>query len=176
MSGSEGNSAQRGPNPRLGLLVGTLFFACIVASGIGDWRDHYLFLVNTTDSLPNWAFLIDRGRAPAKGDYVFFVPPKSALVRRHFGEKPRLFGKIVYGTTGDIVGHDGLSVTINGREIARMKARTRFGEPLTPGDIGRIPEGCLFAATSHRDGFDSRYREIGFVCRGQIVGTGVPIL
>ena len=65
---------------------------------------------------------------------------------------------------------------INGKAVARMKARTRLGEPLAPGATGAIPAGCYFAATPHRDGFDSRYADIGFVCVRQVLGTGVPIL
>src|SRR3546814_3072756 len=88
------------------------------------WRDHHLFFVNTTDSLPNWAFLVDRGRMPAKGDYVFFAPPRTPLLRRHFGARAKPFGKIVYGVAGDVVAHRGDLVTINGKAVARMKART----------------------------------------------------
>jgi len=57
-----------------------------------------------------------------------------------------------------------------------MKTVSRLGEPLTPGATGRVPQGCFFAATPHKDGFDSRYAEIGFICAGQIVGTGEPVL
>lgn len=164
------------PNPRLWLLFGTFVAGSVALGAISDWRAGHLFLINTSDSLPNWAFLINRGHMPGKGDYVFFEPPASALLRRHFGDRPEMFGKIVYGVPGDIVGHDGGHVTINGVRVARMKAVTRFGEPLTAGATGPVPQGCFFAATPHKDGFDSRYAEIGFVCARQIIGTGEPVL
>jgi hypothetical protein len=103
---------------------------------------------------------------------VFFDPPPGELLRRHFGAKPQMFGKIAYGVPGDIISHIGRTVAVNGHPVAQMKPFTRFGEPLTPGATGRVPAGCYFAATPHKDGFDSRYGEIGFVCGRQIIGTG----
>jgi conjugal transfer pilin signal peptidase TrbI len=164
------------PKRRLWILFGSFVAGSVVLGAISDWREGHLFLINTSDSLPNWAFLISRGHMPGKGDYIFFDPPASALLRRHFGERPEMFGKIVYGLPGDVVGHDGRDVTINGVRVARMKGVTRLGEPLTPGATGRVPQGCFFAATPHKDGFDSRYAEIGFVCGRQIIGTGEPVL
>lgn len=164
------------PRSRLWLLLGVFIAGTIVLSALGEWREGHLFLINTTDSLPNWAFLIQRHRLPGRGDYVFFDPPTSPLLRRHFGAKPRMFGKIVYGMPGDMVSHRGREVLVNGRTVALMKPLTRFGEPLTPGATGPVPQGCYFAATPHKDGFDSRYAEIGFVCARQVIGTGEPIL
>lgn len=176
MSNSKALALQSRPRWRVWLLLLSVVAGCSVLGGLGDWRDHHLFFVNTTDSLPNWAFLVDRSRLPAKGEYVFFAPPQTALLRRHFGDRAKPFGKIVYGVAGDVVAHQGDAVMINGKAVVRMKARTRLGEPLAPGAVGAIPAGCFFAATPHRDGFDSRYADIGFVCTHQIVGTGVPIL
>lgn len=176
MAGSEALALGSRPRWRVWLSLSVVVVGSSALGGLGDWRNHHLFFVNATDSLPNWAFLVDRGRTPVKGEYVFFAPPPSPLLRRHFGDRPRPFGKIVYGVAGDIVAHDGNIVTINGKPVAHMKARTRFGETLTRGATGVIPAGCFFAATPHRDGFDSRYADIGFVCRSQLVGTGVPIL
>lgn len=164
------------PRKRLWGMLGVLLVGSIVLTAVSDWRDSHAFLINTTDSLPNWAFVIHRNQLPARGDYVFFDPPSTPLVRRHFGTKPKMFGKIVYGMPGDVVGHHGPNVTINGKTVARMKPLTRLGEPLTLGVVGAIPQGCYFAGTPHKDGFDSRYADIGFVCRKQIVGTGEPIL
>ena len=176
MSDSKALALQSRPRWRVWLLLLSVVAGCGVLGGLGDWRDHHLFFVNTTDSLPNWAFLVDRSRLPAKGEYVFFAPPRTALLRRHFGDRAKPFGKIVYGVAGDVVARQGDVVTINGKAVVRMKARTRLGEPLAAGATGEIPAGCFFAATPHRDGFDSRYADIGFVCAHQIVGTGVPIL
>ena len=66
------------------------------------------------------------------GELVFFDPPAHPLVKRHFGSKPHMFGKIVYGVPGDVVSHRGAYVLINNQTVAHMKPLTRFGEPLTP--------------------------------------------
>jgi len=164
------------PRKRLWAMLGVAIIGTVGFSAITDWRDGHLFLINVSSSLPNWAFLIRRQQLPARGDYVFFDPPRSALLRRHFGAKPQMFGKIVYGMPGDVIAHDGLTVTINGKAVAQMKRMTRHGEPLTPGAEGAIPPGCYYAGSPHPDGFDSRYAEIGFVCRRQIIGVGKPVL
>lgn len=176
LAASEAGPSRWRPNVRLWLIAATGVAAAVALGAIGEWRDRHVLLVNTTHSLPNWAFVIDRARRPDRGDYVFFDPPASALVRRHFGPKPQIFGKIVYGLPGDIVDHRGDQVTVNNRPVARMKPYTRSGERLTPGPTGKVPHGCYFAATPHQDGFDSRYAEIGLVCARQIVGIGEPVL
>jgi conjugal transfer pilin signal peptidase TrbI len=164
------------PRKRLWAMLGLAVLGTVGVSAISAWRDSHLFLINVSQSLPNWAFLIRRHQVPRRGDYVFFDPPQSALLRRHFGAKPQMFGKIVYGMPGDIVAHRARAVTINGTIVGQMKPLTRFGEPLTPGAEGVIPPGCYYAGSPHRDGFDSRYAEIGFVCSRQIIGVGEPVL
>ena len=152
--------------------------AVVMASynAISDWRETHAFMINASESLPNWAFFVEKGKAAGKGEYVFFVPPDNALVRRHFGPDSGPFGKRVIGMPGDTVSHDGPWVLVNGVRVAHMKPRSRFGEALTPGPVGRVPEGCFYVGTPHPDGFDSRYAEIGFACRKQLIGTGTPIL
>jgi conjugal transfer pilin signal peptidase TrbI len=164
------------PRTRAWKLLSFTIIGTLALTIIADWSVSHLFLINATASLPNWAFVIDRGRLPKRGDYMFFDPPRSPLLARHFGAKPQMFGKIVYGVAGDVVSHDGPTVLINGAAFARMKPLTRLGEPLTPGATGVIPHDCYFAGSPHKDGFDSRYAEIGFVCRRQVIGVGSPIL
>jgi conjugal transfer pilin signal peptidase TrbI len=164
------------PRKRLWALLAAAIVGTVTLGAISDWRETHVLLINASDSLPNWAFLIRRGQRPGRGDYIFFDPPPSALLRRHFGPKPEMFGKRVYGLAGDVVAHRGAIVTINGKPVAAMKPLTKTGEPLTPGIVGTIPPGCYYAGSPHRDGFDSRYAEIGFVCGRQIIGVGEPIL
>ena len=164
------------PRKRLWGLYGGLVAGSVVLGAISDWRDNHALLINTTDSLPNWAFVIHRSKVPVRGEYVFFDPPPSDLVRRHFGDKPQMFGKIVYGLPGDVVAHWHRAVTVNGRVVGYTKPTTRSGERLAIGPSGVIPAGCYYVGTPHKDGFDSRYAAIGFACRRQIVGTGEAIL
>jgi conjugal transfer pilin signal peptidase TrbI len=143
---------------------------------ITDWRDHHALLINASGSLPYWAFLINRGTMPRRGEIIAFDPPRTALVTRHFGSHPAMFAKIVYGVGGDAVTRVGRTFFVNGRKAAVAKARSRFGEPLALGPTGTIPAGCFFVGTPHKDGFDSRYAGIGWPCSRRVIGTGTPIL
>ncbi|MGC1470120.1 MAG: S26 family signal peptidase [Sphingorhabdus sp.] len=143
---------------------------------IAAWRDSHMFLVNTSTSLGHWAFFVDRGRQPKSGEIAFFRAPQSPIVTRHFGEPVPPFGKIVYGVGGDAVTRHGDVIRINGAPIVKLKRFTKKGEALVPGPVGTIPNGCFFMATPHKDGLDSRYADIGFVCARQILGTARPIL
>lgn len=163
------------PNRRL--AAGALLaMTGVVLGALSDWRAHHALLINASQSLPDWAFLVERGRFPSRGDYVAFAPGRDPLVRRHFGEQPPAFVKIAYGVPGDRVDRAGFVVRVNGRTIARLKPRTRQGEVLVPGPLGTVPQGCVFAASPHRDGFDSRYAAIGFVCRDRLIGSAEAIL
>lgn len=164
------------PNKRLWGALGLFIAGSIAYSAICDWRDTHGLLINTSESLPNWAFVIHKTATPQRGQYVFFVPPADPLVIRHFGAKKQMFGKIVYGMPGDTVAHRGAEVLVNGRVVGRMKPLTRFGEPLAAGPTGTIPRGCYYVGTPHKDGFDSRYAAIGYACAKKIVGVGEAIL
>lgn len=145
-------------------------------SALKDWHDHHAFLINASTSLPNWALLVETGRFPARGDYVVFAPGHDPLVIKHFGADPKPFAKITYGLPGDVVTRTGDAVQVNGKTIAHLKPKTHQGEDLRPGPLGTIPPGCIYAGSPHKDGFDSRYAAIGFVCRDRLIGIGTPIL
>ena len=107
---------------------------------------------------------------------MFFSPPISPLVVAHFGAHPDVFGKRVYGVGGDIVTRQGRTFFVNGHRVATAKPTSSRGEPLEPGPTGVIPRGCYFVGSPHKDGFDSRYAAIGWICMRQIFGTGTAIL
>lgn len=140
------------------------------------WHDRHGLFINATDSLPNWALLVETGTFPRRGDYVLFRPGRNPLVTTHFGATPPPFAKIAYGVPGDTVTRNGSVVLINGREVARLKPFSRQGEALVPGPLGIVPRGCIYAGSPHKDGFDSRYAAIGFVCADRLIGTGKPVL
>lgn len=160
---------------RYALLLGAAALAAGLTA-LSSWRDRHALLINASGSLPNWAFFIDRTKTPGRGDLVFFDPPPSDLLTRHFGAHLRPFGKLVYGVAGDTVATRGRAFLVNGHVVAKAKVASRLGEPLTLGPTGIIPRGCYFVATPHRDSFDSRYAAIGWICRPRIVGVGKAIL
>ena len=61
-------------------------------------------------------------------------------------------------------------------QVAKAKLTSRLGEPLALGPTGRVPQGCYFVTSEHKDGFDSRYAAIGWICGPRILGVGRPIL
>ncbi len=158
--------------------LGVVALAAMLAGyqAIETWRSGHAVLINMSDSLPNWAFLLTKGSAPAFGDHVFFEAPRSQLLAAHFGPRPAPFGKRVLGMPGEVVRHHHRLVTVGVRVVGWTKPVTRTGMPLARGPQGRIPPGCYYVGTDHPDGFDSRYAAIGFVCRRQILGVGTPVL
>lgn len=180
MARTDPDLSARGAATRLRLKRVALW-AGLGAAALGlmaahDFSENHLLLLNASPSLPNWAFWVDLHKQPVRGDYVFFLPPRSDLLVRHFGPTPLLFGKHVMGVAGDMVTRAGNRVAVNGQTVARLKPMTMRGEALAPGPVGRIPDHCSFVATRHKDGFDSRYAAIVWVCAAQIVGVGRPIL
>ncbi len=164
------------PRKHLWAAVALLIVGGLGVNAIAEWRDTHGVLINSSESLPNWMFVIHKTHVPTRGDYVFFLAPTNPLVVRHFGPEPHLFGKIVYGMPGETVEHRGSAVIVAGRMVGRMKPLTRTGEPLAPGPTGTIPRDCYYVGTPHKDGFDSRYAAIGFACVRNIAGTGFPVL
>jgi conjugal transfer pilin signal peptidase TrbI len=177
-SGIAAGSGSAFPRPwlrRWGLLLGG-GCAVLAVMHLRAWHDTHGLFINATDSLPNWALLVEAGTFPRRGDYVLFRPGRNPLVTAHFGSSPPPFAKIAYGVPGDVVTRAGNAVLINGHEVARLKPFSRLGEPLAPGPLGVVPRGCIYAGSPHKDGFDSRYAAIGFVCTDRLLGTGKPIL
>lgn len=167
----------KGPSVRARwLAVGTLAVILVGTQAVANWRDSHALLINSSESLPNWAFFIEKNKTPERGDYVFFNLVPTKITRAHWGDKAPAFGKVVFGIPGDVVTREGSTVLVNGRPVAKLKAVSKRGERLVPGPVGIIPRDHFFLATTHKDGFDSRYADIGFVSRRQIIGTGDPIL
>jgi len=158
------------------LAIAALCGVVAAVNALDKWSKTHALMINASDSLPNWAFLVTSGRFPARGEYVIFHPGHDPVTRKYFGESPQAFAKIAFGLPGDVITRDGNEVRVNGAIIASLKPLTRRGDPLTEGPLGVVPEGCVFAATPHKHGFDSRYAHIGFVCRDRLIGTGEAIL
>lgn len=161
--------------PRLALWGGVGAVALALSSLSAFAGDHAL-MINASQSLPYWAVWLTRGAEPQRGDIILFDPPASSLLVKHFGGEPKPFGKRVSGVPGDVVTERNRAFFVNGRLVAKAKPRSRLGEPLALGPTGIVPRGCYFVTTEHKDGFDSRYAAIGWICRDRILGTGRAIL
>lgn len=165
--------AARWPRPVLWAAAG---LAALALGAASDFAGSHALMINASPSLPYWAIWLDARKTPARGDLILFDPPRSALLERHFGAKPQPFGKRVLGVGGDVVTERDRWFYVNGRATVRAKPVSRRGERLALGPTGTIPYGCYFVATGHKDGFDSRYAAIGWICRAQVLGVGRPVL
>ena len=176
MPRAEHHQPSRTSDGQRALIWGGLASLVLSLSSLSAFaRDHAL-LINVSPSLPFWALWLDRAATPRRGDIILFDPPPSPLLARHFGAHPHPFGKRVFGVGGDRVTEVCRAYFVNGHKVALAKPLTRKGEPLALGPTGVIPAGCYFVGTGHRDGFDSRYGAIGWICHPRILGVGRAIL
>ena len=166
----------RFPSSRRLALLGGLGAGALAVSSLAAFGESHALMINASPSLPYWAIWLTRGATPQRGDIVLFGPPASPLLEKHFGKEPQPFGKRVSGVPGDIVTERSRSFFVNGKLVATAKPKSRIGEALALGPTGAVPKGCYFVTTGHKDGFDSRYAAIGWICRQRILGVGRPIL
>ena len=148
----------------------------LALGAMSGFAETHALMINASPSLPYWAIWLDRTGTPKRGDLIVFMPPRSALVTRHFGAKPLPFGKRVLGVAGDRVTEKDRKFFVNGKPVAQAKVTSRLGEPLALGPTGKIPKGCYFVGSEHKDGFDSRYAAIGWICRPSVIGIGRAVL
>jgi conjugal transfer pilin signal peptidase TrbI len=144
-------------------------FAALCLLVVVPWP--YKIALNRTDSLPGLLYIIEKGKQPLKGELVAFWPPPNRFYRHSW------FVKRVVGVAGDMVTADADNrVFVDGRPVGIAKKQSKAGIPLMAPVLGVIPPQHFFAATRHRDGFDSRYGDIGFVHVDRIIGRAYRIL
>lgn len=144
--------------------------ALIAIMGIIYLMDHYRLVINASPSLPNFAFWVEMGKLPSeRGEYVLFDAPSN-----RYYDKP--FVKQISGLPGDLIENRHSDYFVNGVFAGTAKLHSKTGEPLEPGPTGVIPDFHYFATTPHKDSYDSRYADIGFVPSVLVLGTAHPIL
>lgn len=154
------------------LLLGFALIAVLGVRSLLDAGARWRLSINTTDSLPNWAYLVDRyERQPARGELVAFVAPQNRWYAQGV-----VFAKIVAGIPGDRVERHGADFYVAGRFVGAAKPLAKDGQPTTPGPEGIIPAGRYFVVTPHPDSLDSRYAEVGWIKQSAIIGKAVPVL
>lgn len=142
---------------------GFLYLLTAIAAVWFDAR--YKLGINSTTSLPQQLFLIQRGEQPVRGDHVAF---------RWLGGGPypagATFIKIVAGVPGDVVTRLDEHYFVNGLPVGQAKPVSRQGNALEPGPTGTVPEGFYYVRAPHPDSLDSRYALTGWVSQAQILG------
>lgn len=142
-------------------------------SGIGSViGEQYQFALNETESLPNWAFMIDRHKLePKRGDFFAFVAPPNRYYPAGFR-----FTKQVVGVPGDVVTIKDRQFSINGKPVGIAKTADKEGRMVEMAAPGVIPEGRYFVSTPSPDSLDSRYRIIGLIPKARLVGQAFPVM
>ena len=162
-------------NPRIlsnkWLWLCVLILVCGGVRSVHNWsQDHYI-LINQTQSLPNWVFIVDKGIPPRRGDMVAFTPGPNPYYPEDLA-----FVKIVRGAPGDVVSIEGVEIAVNGERLGAIKSLTGATPNVSAMDPGIIPDGAYFVWSPSPDSFDSRYKEIGYVEELRIIGRARPLL
>lgn len=178
-------------NPRNKTIIKSLVLLILPALIVLAVTNRYEIRVNVSESLDGKIYLLD------KWDKVAKRGKKMSFRADHNGYYKGEFVKIVAGIPGDHVFHhagtvnisflqdsDEELVRINSDEpsrvalhyIGKIKEKGQNGQDLKPGPQGVIPEGQYFMAGSHKDSFDSRYKNIGYVKDSDIIGSIYTIL
>jgi conjugal transfer pilin signal peptidase TrbI len=140
---------------------------------------HWLFSANyaigwnETPSLPFKVFIIHKNDPVKDGDYVAF--------RWHGGHpfpSGSIFAKRVVGGEGDPVERAGSSFTVNGQLFVAkdygQTGKALFPNPLPEG-ASRVPRDSYWVAGTHEYSFDSRYSQVGFIKKEDVVGRAYPL-
>ena len=155
------------------MIIGITAVAVLV-SGVGSaLSSRWEFALNETESLPNWAFMVDKtDRTPIRGDYFVFVPPANP-----YYPSGMRFTKKVVGVPGDVVTVTlGRDFFINGQFVGHAKERSKRGDIAVMSAPGVIPAGHYFMVTPHPDSLDSRYKMIGLIDQSRLVGKASPVM
>ena len=129
------------------------------------------YITNIDQSLPGIFYEIDRGELPKRNEVAGISVPKNP-----YYPDGAPFLKIIRGVPGDVVTCDGRKFFINGVFSGEAKEQTKRGNPLTLGPTGVIPPDNYFVWTPHKDSYDSRYGEVGWVTTQHILGTARRVL
>lgn len=149
----------------LGIFMVIFFFGFYVI-----WRPHFEIAQNKTTSLPEHYFLVVKGMAVHRGDFVSFYPPDNPL----YGNKTP-FLKIVGGVAGDVVKEKGREVYVNHKDLGHIYLHADDGKPLHAGPTGTISQGEYYVYTPNPKSYDSRYASIGWIPQKQIIGRAFPL-
>lgn len=154
------------------LMLSALLVLVLAGRGAADVAARWRFSINMTDSLPNWAFVVDlRDRRPVRGELVAFAPPPN-----RWYAPGAVFTKQVAGVPGDVVERRDRDFYVAERFVGHAKLVSKDGTPTTVGPTGIIPAGRYFVVTGHPDSLDSRYAEIGWIEASRILGVARPVL
>jgi conjugal transfer pilin signal peptidase TrbI len=147
---------------------GIAYLAIVAAALL--FKGHFVFGINSSTSLPQRVFLIHKGEAPERGQYVAFRWQGGGLY-----PAGTTFVKILAGVPGDTVTRNERDFFVNGEFVGKAKTQGRSGTPLEPAAVGVIPPGRYFVRAPHPDSLDSRYEPPGLITKDQMIGRAYAL-
>lgn len=146
-----------------------LLYALIVGIAI-IFGQNYAFGINASASLPHTLFIIHKGAAIHRGDYLAF---------RWHGGGPYPAGitfiKIAAGVPGDRVTRMNRDYFVNGNYVGTAKTHGRDGKALAPMHDGLLGANEYYVSAPHPDSLDSRYELTGWIPRNDFIGRAHAI-
>ena len=143
-----------------------ILFFIFLGWGVSPWIK---IGFNGTNSIDGYVFLIVKSRMPDKGELAAFWPPENEFYKNIW------FVKYVKGVNGDFVQWNGNHFYINGKHEGVAKTHSKKGIALEKSYSGTLGVQQYFLWTPHKDSFDSRYSQIGWIHESNIIGTAYLI-
>lgn len=147
-------------------IFGSIFFIYAVLS-----FNPYKIKMTSTASVDHSVFFVKNFKPTdiTVGEYITITEPN----KPYSGEE---FVKLVAGVAGDKVVVEGRDIYVGGVYRGRAKEVSLKGRELEVTQGGVIPEGMLYVFAPHKDSYDSRYAEIGFISVNTVTGKARPVL
>lgn len=153
-------------------IVWAMIAAVLVVKGGEAIGNHWSFGFNETESLPFWAFIVEKDdKTPKRGEYFQFLVPANPYYPTN---SP--FVKHVLGVPGDVVTVRGREFFINGQSVGIAKTHSKTGLVAIMASPGVIPAGHYFMSAPNKDSLDSRYAVIGLIDAKRLVGKAKPVM
>jgi len=146
-----------------------LLYAAIVGLAV-IFEQKFAFGINASESLPHTLYLIHKGAAIHRGDYVAF---------RWHGGGPYPAGvtfiKIAAGMPGDRITRTDRDYFVNGSYVGTAKTHGKDGKALLPMNDGLLGTNEYYVYAPHPDSLDSRYRLTGSIPRNDFLGRAYAL-
>lgn len=164
----------RGRRFWLRLYMAAVATVVLMAGGVGckqllEANGIYLGYNETGSLTGAWYVVIEGDTALQRGELIGY---RGVANKRY--PSGIMWVKIVGGVGGDRVEEKERWFHLNGLSL-HAKEQTRFGELLDLGPVGTIPPQHYFVYTTHRDSYDSRYADIGWIKPEQVVGRAYEL-
>lgn len=138
----------------------------------GFFLSHHLgYAINHSESLPHKFYVVLKKNKYIqfkRGDHIVFKAPEN------FPMKVDLLKK-VYGEPGDSIEKIGDDFVINKITKLLFQNYDSKNRPLLPGPVGILPRDHFFVATNHPQSYDSRYKNVGWIKKEDIIGLAYPV-